>query len=212
LNKNYLNQIIEIARSPKILEPLSREMRDIIWKRVKGGGGVNSETAKKPSEQRLAPLSDNYKKWRAGEHIFFQKRNKQNQLYLVHLTRGEWNKIKPPRLGQYATASRSNLTLSGQMLDSITPSVTPQGTAQIVIPNTVRRPIYRNGGPPILNKTNLTNAELAEIQAKGGTWHNGSVNVTLPPRPFFALTSGEVNIITRSYELALRKEISRLFK
>lgn len=187
-------------------------MRDIIWKRVKTGNGVSSTTDTSPSKEKLAPLSGNYIKWRKGEHIFFQKRDSRNQLYLVNLTKKQWPKITGPVLGQYGTATRSNLTLSGQMLDSMVGSVTPKGTVQVVIPATVRKPIYRKGGPPILNKTNLTNAELARIQEEGGTWHNGSVNVTLPPRPFFALTEGEQRIISQAYEKALRQELERLFR
>lgn len=193
-----LEDIFNIMKDSKILLPIAKAARNIIYNRVKNRKGVTSDSSESPSQTTLRPLSSSYIAWRKGQLAFFRRQGKNGNSYIVGLTKKQWEKISPPELGEFGNPSRSNLTLSGQMLSSMDSRVRPDGTIEVFIPNTIRQPIRRVGGPPIPNKTGLTNAQLAQMVADQG-------------RPFFALTDGETRIITKQYEDAIKAELKKIF-
>jgi hypothetical protein len=165
---------------------LGRLIRDIIYKRTKAGYGV-SDLKDNPGigKQKLAPLSQSYKLQRAGKLSFYT--NKLGQVI-------PYTPKSPPRLGEFATANKSNLTLSGQMLKAIAFQATKQGIRVYINDNA------RSG-------SDLSNAEVAEFVQEDGTTRRGGIR---PGRPFFNLTDDELTILIREIEKELRK-ITRRF-
>ena len=127
----------------QFLSELARNITQIIRKRVKAGGGVSSEETEpeQTKRQKLAPLSPNY----------IKKRTKN---------RGT--------LGEFASARKSNLTYTGQMLDAIVWRV--DGKKLII---SINDKLRRDG--------RLTNADVAFYASK--------------TRPFFNLTDSEYRIV-----------------
>lgn len=164
-----LNNELRGLFNSRLMMKLGKMARDIVYKRVKSGYGVDSD--KLPDgeavRQRLAPLSESYK-------------NKRKGLARFQTKSGEVRfKIKAPTLGEFGTVGKSNLTLTGQMLDSIQLTLQRQGFL-LSIPPTPR------------DDSNLTNEEVAKFVTEQG-------------RPFFALTGAELQILIREVELELRK-------
>lgn len=96
----------------KQLESLRPEIIKMIIKRTRGRGrGV-----KDGEEIRLKPLSDSYKKVRKGELAFFKRKSGLLSVFDPRKTRGRKKKIK---LHPETTPTKSNLTATGQLLDSI---------------------------------------------------------------------------------------------
>jgi len=173
-----------------LVESLARDTKKIVYNRVKSGEGVNSDrrAPKRTKQQRLKPLSDSYIEWRRGNLIFF--RNKQGKL--IRLTKSEWDQITKPRLGRFGAPARSNLTLSGQMLNAIKYDLTAKGF-ELFIKNNRRRKVH----PKHKTKPTLTNEELAEIVSK--------------ERPFMALTLEEFRILERKIDRHINRQIRKFF-
>jgi phage gpG-like protein len=187
---------------------------------VKSGKGVTSYKSDPESTEHtgLAPLSKSYIAYRKGLTIF--RTGKYGQVYTIgnktlnqtairgkttkKMTRIKFaksafaNSLTPPTLGEFGKPEKSNLTLSGQMLDAIMMSATEDGF-KLVIANTRRR------------GSKLTNAQVADYVQNGGTYTNGNGKVVrIPARPFFALTAGEIRIITRELETIIRERIQAI--
>lgn len=165
----------ELYNAPMLLS-LGRLMRDIIYKRTKAGYGVTSiDSTVNVQKEKLAALSPSYIATRKGELAFFTSK-------LGNIV--PYKPKRKPRLGEFGTPSKSNLTFTGQMLDAINYRLTRQGVEIYVNKN--RR---EEGG--------LTNAKVADYVQQNG-------------RLFFNLTQAELNILIREIEKELRK-ITRRF-
>lgn len=165
---------------------LGKLIRDIIYKRTKAGQGV-SDLGDGPgiTKQRLAPLSKSYKEQRAGKVAFFTDKVGRVIPYIPKIA---------PRLGEFGSANKSNLTYRGLMLKAIQFQATSQGI-RVYIDNNRRE------------GSDLTNAEVAEYVQQDGSTRRGGIR---PGRPFFNLTDDELTIVIREIEKELRK-ITRRF-
>jgi hypothetical protein len=172
-----------------MLTILAREAKNIIYKRTKSGYGVSNDSGVRATKIRLKSLSTSYKAWRKGSVAYWRNKNGS----IVRVDKKQWSAISPPRLGKFGSPTRSNLTLSGQMLEAMLNARTKNSFDyfEITIPNSRRSPIRRADGSGI--PQNLSNAEVAEYVSTQG-------------RPFFALTVGEQRILNKQYkDLLLRK-------
>ena len=153
---------IEKLLSADFLQELGNQVSTTIYKRVKAGGG-----AENGQRTRLAPLSAGYISARKGTVQFTTQEGKFVEF-----------KIKKTKLGNFGSAGRSNLTRTGQMLDSIDFKVTRNGVT-IFIPDSPRE------------DSALSNADVAKFVTKQG-------------RSFFELTDSEVGSIQRTIINKLR--------
>ncbi len=133
--------------------------RDLIFKRTKKGFGVTSDKAAKPKKKQLKPLSQSYIAQRTGALRFFTLQTASGRR-VVAIPGGGQSIVT----GKGGHPTRSNLTLSGQMLDSIKVKATKEAFS-LIIPGSSRR------------GSDKTNAEIARF-----------VRMV---RPFFALTRNE---------------------
>ena len=98
--------------------------------------------------------------------------------------------------GQFGAPERSNLTYTGQLLESfdITGSL---GTFSVIIPNTERRrPPDEKGKRFGIGKDKLSNSQVAEQVAKNG-------------RPFFSISKDEGQILAKDVEDNVRRVLNR---
>jgi len=156
---------------------MAKLARSIVYKRTKAGKGVSGN-----SNPRLKKLSDSYKLQRSGK-IKFRTINGR-----VVAFPGQDD--RPRTIGKFFKPAKSNLTYTGQMLESM---IIKAGrfTFGVNIPNTKRQRQKGQG-----NQKQLTNADVAGyVEANG--------------REFFALSKGEVRIILFEYEKILRQLIRK---
>ena len=187
LLSDSLSKLSQEFYKKKNLDRIAERARSIIYKRVKSGKGINNDTLQtgKAEPVKLKPLSDNYKKWRAGKQQFFTNKKTKN----VFLSKDKkW--IDKPVLGEFGSNNKSNLTLSGQLLDSMTYRVSAK-EIYIFIPTSTRRKTNK------YDNNDKTNKEVAEYVSKD--------------RPFLAITSGELRILEREVDLIIG-EILRSLK
>jgi len=145
-----LRKIESSFKSISTAKVLGNQGKDIIFKRVKQGFGVTSQTSKKAKRKKLKVLSPSY--------IRQRKRNG------VH--------------GQFGSPSFSNLTNTGQMLDSIQVK-TDRGGFTLLIPNSRR-------------KDGKTNSDVAQF-------------VTDQGRAFFNFTQAEARILEQTAQQIINK-------
>ena len=164
---------------------LAKFTREMVWKRIKSGKGVNSD--KLPfaitKHQKLKPLSKGYKRYRRTGIVEFQAKKWYGGIYEVVDVKINVGK---PALGQYGTPDRSNLTLTGQLLNSMTFDVKKYGFV-VLIPATRRR------------GEKITNQQLAKYLSKGG-------------RPFMSLTAGESRILKSRMKKQIQRKLKKLLK
>lgn len=142
-----------------VMNDVGKQAREILYRRVKSGKGVSSDKIEAPTLTRLASHKPSYTKFRS-------------KLASKGFTFGEFGSI-----------GRSNLTLTGQMLDAIIVEARRNGF-NLKIADTNR------------SDGKLTNAAVAE--------HAGNA------RPFFALTESEQRILFRNLETKLRAELKKV--
>ncbi len=164
--------------STTLLMRLGKMARDIIYRRVKSGYGVSDDRSQSPSKKKLKPLSKSYMNYRSGVADFKAKVGRKNKR--VRFT------TQKPELGAFGSPRKSNLTLTGQMLESIGFGVVGN-IVRVYVENTQRA------------GESITNAELAKKVSDQG-------------RPFFALTSDEQKILIREIEREIRSLSRRLSK
>lgn len=157
---SVIAQIQRELNSIRFSRELGDKARDVIFKRTKSGRGVSDDRAKEPRKVTLKVLSPATVKQRTRSGVS----------------------------GSFSRPSKSNLTDTGQLLDSIQVIAGP-GEFQLIIPNTQRRKKGNERRTP-------TNAEVAEFVSED--------------RPFFALTGDEQNILRREVTDRMRKIIRRL--
>lgn len=144
-----LEEVLKEATNARNMEAFGQKAADIIYKRTKSGKGVTSNTGP-ASLTKLKPLSQQY--------IDLRKKN-------------------PPK-GEFGSPARSNLTNTGQMLDSIQVKA-ESGKATVSIADTVR-------------SDGKTNSEVAGHVADNG-------------RPFMNLANEEAKILTKDFENLVRE-------
>lgn len=174
----------DISRDDFLKRDLAQLTKEIIYKRVKSGKGVSSDSSPfiVTRFQRLSPLSANYKAYRRAGRVQFTAMVKR---------RGGMKKVKVsfqtrnfPGLGEFASPTKSNLTFTGQMLNSMTFDIKRLGFT-ILIPETRRR------------EGKATNAQVARWVSQAG-------------RPFMNLTAGEHRIVKSRMKKILQRELKRL--
>ena len=148
----------------EVMSKLAKETLKIIYKRTKSGKGVSSDTARSTSLVRLKALSPKYVERRK----------------------------KATRTGPFFSPKKSNLTMTGQLLEAMGFKVNKTGYS-VFIKNSRRS----EGG--------ITNAEVAGYVREAST-----VN-TRPARPFFALSKDEQLILKRRLERIIR-QVAKEFK
>ncbi len=133
---------------------------------------------RKKRKKRKKPLSDRLKGLFARKKVKEKKRKKRAPKRLSNLSSN-------------TSPGKSNLTATGQMLDSIT-STARKAKIIIEIPDNKR-------SPGLLGEsTDLTNADLARIHKKGAkVKHPSGTSINIPERNFFELTNAEKNKIKR---------------
>jgi phage gpG-like protein len=138
-----------------------------IAKRTRLGKGLNG---------KFKPLSENYKEWRKGKSQFYTNK-KTGQIFKTRNKR--W--IRKPSLHSETTPNKSNLTLSGDMIDAIT---------------------YKSSRNKAVVKFSNSKAKQKAQWA-----HDGAPN--RPMRKFFGLTDLEEKTIQRWLKDYLVKEIKK---
>lgn len=147
-------EILRLSKDPDLLNSLGTMAVDIIYKRVKGGYGVSDDQSDSPTQQRLLSLSPAYV-----------------------------NQRKKLNLGEFGSVKRSNLTLTGQMLSSMSYKIL-NDKVQISIP-----PTSRSDGK--------LNSDIASYVRQA--------------RPFLSLTKGEQRILTTELKNNLRQKLNDIF-
>ena len=107
-----LNIAWERASSVQSMKKLGKDMITQIRKRTRLGSGVNITTGKK---EKLTKLSSSYKEVRKGNMYFFRKKGVSSAIPVKTKGKGKRNK----NLSMLTTPSKSNLTATGQLLDSM---------------------------------------------------------------------------------------------
>lgn len=146
-----LDKTVDDITSNATLEDIGRAIAEIIRVRTRLGYGVSRQGSKRT---KLKPLSDMYKAYR-----------RQNRR----------------RLSPETSPNKSNLTFTGQLLDSLTFKA---GRGKLRVEPSGRR----RGG--------LTNLKLAE-------------HVTDQGRPFLNLSDNELKQITRIFDFGLNESLRR---
>lgn len=152
---------------------LAKKARDIIYKRTKSGRGV-TQLGGTAAPKRLDRLSPSYIEARQGKAIYFTRNGK-----VIRAPASGNFRITKPTFGPFGSPGKSNLTYSGQMLESIRVQASARGF-RVEIPNTKR------------SGSSLTNADVAKHVQDNG-------------RPFFALTEDEIQILVREIQREVRK-------
>jgi hypothetical protein len=183
--QKLLRALGDVGKDDWLKSDLGKFTRDVVYKRVKSGKGVNSD--KTPflitKSVSLKPLSKSYRRYRQTGIVEFVAKKWYGRIY-------EKVNVKfhtgVPALGPFGRPGKSNLTFSGQMLQSMSWDVTKSGFI-VLIPETRRR------------EGKLTNAQLARYLAKKG-------------RPFMNLTSGESRIVKSRMKKQIQQKLKKLLR
>lgn len=154
--ENAVNNALKTFTSGSKIKKYADQSVDIIYKRTKSGKGVTDDQSNAASIKSLKTLSPGYK---------------------------EQRKTRKGKKGDFFSPNRSNLTLTGQMLDSIKSKVS-DGKITVSLSGT------RDDGQ--------TNKEVGEFVSENG-------------RPFLNLAVEEKQILLRKIETDLIKFVRLLF-
>lgn len=149
---------------------LAKAAQDIIFKRVKSGFGVTNDLSDAAIRRKLKPLSPGY----------IEQRRKRGVT------------------GKFGSPGISNLTNTGQMLDSMTFKANNQGF-RLEIPGTRRRTRRR---------TRRTRRRTRRTRRRDGETNKRVADFVRKDRPFFALTIPEVRIL----EKIVNDKVLKIFK
>lgn len=164
--KLYPEKLLNALEDKSFWNQLGNEMAQVIYNRTKSGYGANGDI-----KIKLAPLSESYKQVRKGAIRFFTKDG------IVRPWLPKKGKFPSPVTGEFGTATKSNLTLTGQLLDSIK-LITYKLGFKLYIPAS-----NRDGGG--------TNKQVAEYVSE--------------KRPFMSLHIGEQKIMTQKIRDRIRE-------
>jgi hypothetical protein len=168
-NQRLIKSLDQLVNDRSFLLRIGKASQDLVYRRTKTGYGVSSLEVEKPKKTKLKSLHPNYVEYRKGLGQFQKKK-------------GEAPKARRVR-SNFSSASKSNLTLTGQMLDSISIDVITRGV-RLFIENTKR------------DGETQTNADVAQFVSEA--------------RPFFALTDDEQLVILRLIEREIRTLARRI--
>lgn len=211
LNSN-LKKIANALNDRKVTIRLARKCKEIVYRRVKSGYGVTSDSdaVGNTERQKLKELSKSYIAWRKGLVVFYTDKrgntialgayttrktaHNENGRVSIRTTKkyNEKLKITPPQLGEFGRPEKSNATLSGQMLNALVMDAGEDGF-RLFIADTPRKKVH-----PKMKPSRLTNKEVAEYYSK--------------KRPFMALTEGEVRILKQECETIIAEKIKELIR
>jgi len=158
ITKTFKNKLQTEINKPSFKKQIVKESMDMIYKRAKTGYGVKSDEDPNTKPEKFKKLSPRYRKFRRGV-----------------------------KLGENATPTFSNVTLSGQLLKAFGWTLKLNGF-KIFIKRSRRKGIELKNGKKIT--TSKTNAEIHDYVRK--------------TRPFLNLTSREQKIIKKYYEKLVR--------
>lgn len=180
--RKLLRSLGDIAGDNFLKQDLARFTKELVYKRVKSGKGVTSDRTpfQVTQHRRLLPLSKNYKRYRRTGFVTFIAKKKNGKKVTVNFNVGR------PALGEFGRPDKSNLTLSGQMLASMTFDIKRFGFV-VLIPETRRR------------GESITNAQLARYVSRAG-------------RPFMNLTAGENRIVKSRMKKTIQKRLKGLLR
>lgn len=184
-----LQKLAKHLNNRKVNDRLARKCREIVYRRVKAGYGVNKDNipAEKTKQVKLKPLSKSYIAYREGKVAFFKtKDGRVVPLDLKGYARKNVGGKRSfetfaPKLGKYGRPRKSNATLTGEMMDSILLKTSVDGF-QLIISSNSRK-----------DDSGLTNKKVSEYYSEA--------------RPFFALTAGEIRILTKELESIVKEFI-----
>lgn len=177
----------------KVFAGLAKFAKQIIWKRVKSGRGASGGKT-----TRLAALQPSTIDVRSGKGIIrtFKTSGGKQSVFIPGVDG------RPNSTGKFFSPKRSNLTFSGQMLDSITFRVDGSFGFTLFIPDS-KRTAYKNND--VFNKKDPpTNKDVAIFVQSGRSNPTQS-----DPRPFFELTKGETRIIIKLYNDIIKRIIRK---
>lgn len=164
------------VRDTRLLREIAQFIRTRVYQYTKRGQSLVQES-------RLQPLSTGYVEYRKrlarGEKTKTTKRLKKIGLKKIAKA------LEMRKFGEFFSPSRSNLTLTGQMLDALKTDVDPGGGRAIVFVDDTPR-----------KDDDLTNAEVAVKVAKAG-------------RPFLGLDRVGRDRIRRMVIADLRRKLKR---
>jgi len=112
------------------LQEIAQWIRDTIYKRTKAGKGLTKQTRSigGAANEKLKKLSDSYKLVRSGKLAFFTIGSGAGRVVIPYEPKTK------PKLGPFASPNKSNLTFTGELLESIEASV-KNGEVRVEIPN-----------------------------------------------------------------------------
>lgn len=142
-----IGEALRKVGSREVMAEVGKEAAEMVRVRTRLGFGVKESLGER---EKLKPLSDSTKQVRAGK-IAFKKIRGKSIPFPPDL---DENKAK---LSEFTTANRSNLTMTGQYLESWKPISTQEN--KVVI------------GPTGTRKDGLTNQKLGEYLEENGRPH-----------------------------------------
>lgn len=172
---NAYKEAIIRGVSAKVYKELGQFVVDMIYARTKSGIGLTS-AKRGAQEEPLKALSAAYVSYRKDGIVSFTTTDGRQVLF----------KVAKPKGGKFFEAGRSNLTLTGQMLEALHYTSSDKGVRIFVRDN--RRKEGKN-----------TNADVAKYVQENG-------------RPFLELSEKEVKIVQSRLSRSIRNEIRRLRK
>ena len=144
------------------LKATGEEIVESIVQRTRAGYGVTKQVGGK--QTRLKRLSKSYTDQRKGKLQFFTK---DGRTFPVKNKKGK-KTIKKPNLSKTTTPGRSNLTATGQLLESLFYKTRKIGFGLIIIALKEGRGADLFGNPPKVN-----NSEITQFQRKAGREYLG---------------------------------------
>lgn len=170
-----MEKIKKEATSRTTLDPIAKSAARRVRTRVRLGFGVKDDGGR---QKKFPPLSKSYKDYRKGIARFKTRKGKNVKF-----------NFGPPRLDAFTSASKSNMTASGQLTDAIKGRYAGIGRIKLEI-----KPNRRKGidllGRRIKNEP--TNSQIVEF-------HRGK-------REFFHFTNAELEFIEREIRKAVLKK------
>lgn len=184
-----LRKFIEKLVDKQMLEMFSERTREIMVNRTRSGKGLSKATGKIGGStlKPLPKLSDSYKLVRQGKLAFFTIGTGPDRIVVPYVPKSQ------PKLSSLTRPrqSRSNLTFSGALLDSIVAKVR-NNRGIVEIPN--------DGHP----NSKLSMKELANLLEQGTD--------KIEARPFFGLADNEAKILESFIKREIRNKIRKQIK
>jgi hypothetical protein len=173
--REAIARVIPEIKAAENMKKLGEQAAGMVKLRTRLGSGVAKDGGDK---QKLAKLADSTKAVRAGKIAFFRQGGKTIP-YVPE---------NPPKLHEHTSPGKSNLTRTGQLLDSV--KVTSFGYGEVTV-----GPEGPRNDPD--SKRKLTNQQVAKYVTDGG-------------RPFNHLSKVEVKRLSDSVKKQLREAIKRI--